>query len=154
MSLDDVVIAAPSGLRAGVQTLAASRQTDVLYEHAVVEPAHPGHVIVDSKDHADGCLEELEIAGVELPRLFVLAFTNACQAVEVPAHLAPPCEVGIAPLREIVQTTVFVLARLVPECVQDGLAQTPLGFTSEHMHLPRLSVGTARSAFGNFQNVL
>ena len=147
------MITGPCCLRTGIQSLPSRGHADVLNKHSVIQPAHPSHITIDGKDHADRCVEELEIPRVKLAGFFVLAFADAEQTIHIPADLAAPCQIGIAVLFEIMEPTGLVFLGLVPERVEHCIAQRCQGIIRQNVNVPRLHIGAARRARSDFEDM-
>ena len=115
--LDNVVITRPRGLRTCMETLATRGETNVLDKHAVVEPAHPTHIPVNSEDEADRCAKKAVILRVKLARLLPFTLPDTEKSVKIPTDLTASCEVGITVFLKIVQPVALMLFRRIPECV-------------------------------------
>ena len=89
----------------------ARRDHDVLQEHAVVEPAALLHDAVDGEDQPDRRVEEVVVAAVLRVHARLVGLADAEQAVQVPADLAAPVDVGRRPLRRVVGVLLAVRAR-------------------------------------------
>jgi hypothetical protein len=140
-------------LRAGVQPQAPRGDHDVLQEHAVVEPTADLQPSVDGEDHADGGVEEAEVAGVLALHLVGVAAADAEQGVEAPAHLAPTREIGFEECLGVVAVVAFFLLS-GEERSFHFIAEPQQPVAGQHVGTPGLHVGAAGRAGGDVEQML
>src|SRR5829696_9248712 len=130
-------------LGAGVEAVSARRRHDVAEEDAVVEPAADLEAAVDREDHADGRVEEDEVARVLRLHPRRLAARDAEEAVEVPADLAAPSQIRLEELVGVV-LVLGAMRRAFGMRPHERGGEALLGFAREHVDAPGLHVGAAR----------
>src|SRR5262249_57949834 len=95
--------AAERRLRAGMQALLARQQHELAEEDAAVDPLAGAHATLDTQDHADRRIEEIEIAA----KLFLHASRVAARYVEQRVELlADQLAAGIIKWREFLRGEV------------------------------------------------
>src|SRR5215203_6247688 len=128
---------------AGVEAVSARRRHDVAEADAVVEPAADLEAAVDREDHADGRVEEDEVARVLRLHPRRLAARDAEEAVEVPADLAAPSQIRLEELVGVV-LVLGAMRRAFGMRPHERGGEALLGFAREHVDAPGLHVGAAR----------
>jgi hypothetical protein len=140
-------------LRAGIEAVTARRGHDVAEEDAVVEPAADLEPAVDREDHADGRVEEEEVARVLRLHPRRLAARDAEEAVEIPADLAAPRQIRLEELVGVV-LVLRAMRRALGMGPQHGGRKTLLRLAGEHVDAPGLHVGAARRARRDVEDAL
>ena len=144
------MVVGEGGLRASVESLAPGGNHDVFQEHAEIEPTADFEHPVNGEDHADGGVEELEIAPVLGVHLILLAPFDAEQAIKVPADLAAAAEIRLRELQGIVVVFPLGLSAAVVG-LQDRRRQRRFRLAADDGDPPRLDVGAAGRAAGERQ---
>src|SRR5215213_2410623 len=130
-------------LGAGVEAVAARRRHDIAEEDAVIEPAADLEPAVDREDHADGRVEEDEVARVLRLHPRRLAAGDAEEAVEVPADLAASRQIRLEEAIRVV-LVLGAMRRAFGMRPHERGGEALLGLAREHVYAPGLHVGAAR----------
>jgi hypothetical protein len=105
-----MLVAAERGLRAGVQTLLARQQHELVEEDAAVDPLAAAHALLDAEDHADRRIEKFIVLAELLHHAGGVAARHTEEGVEL---LADEFAARVVDRREFLGIDVVLAARPV-----------------------------------------